>query len=945
MNKVFILFFIFSCGLSVFLLLEYLIALLIKTKTAHSVTKNREEDFLMIIQTGSCKNEKYYQRKKICLQFFEYYITLSQTIKFTTVEKKRIKTFFLNQRIHLYLKKLLKSPFSFRRCIAVYYLGYFPDLHIRKLIQTQFKKEKNMITKGYFIRTLCLLHDVESFPSIIKVIKKADSVFIKRLSGLMSDYTSVFIPLFYEIKKSRNEKIVRFIIEIANLKPFRIFPDYLTSIILDTKFSKELRIQSFFCMMKYYPEILNPANFINSEDVDFENIAITFLGEKMNKKNFDVLLDKVKEHPDSEVTINSLSNMVQKFDQIFIYAKEKFKKTTNNKERKILARILSIRFEYFIPTLTNPLERQDNELILTELLHLEKFDNFITFMNQNTDIEIENKLISIIQKEMDSIDITKLQKGLKFSILEKIGIGPLINFSNNIAGKNEIIKKMPWIVLLCLIVAIPVVIVFIIINLNPGEAVKVIVEKFINTYLEIFSFYALAINCFFFFILLLARSQSKREKKFYDLKKTSLLFQTNILPSVSILAPAFCEKETIIESVTSLLNLKYPDFEIIIINDGSTDETLEILVKYFHLQKKDYHYTTSLKTSEILGIYINPDIPQLKVIDKINGGKADSLNAGINLSSKEYVLGIDSDCILESDALLHLTAPFIDEIKPVVAAGGVIMPVNGCSVQKGNINTRHISSSPLPILQTLEYYRSFMNGRIGWAKLNTLMIISGAFGIFKRDLMIKIHGYLTNAEKYKKDTVGEDMEVLIRIIKTMKEKKKNYKVLYSSAALCWTEVPATLKNLIRQRNRWQRGLMDILSFHKKIFINPKYGSYGLFGFPFFLITEVIFPWFQIFTLALFLIGLILQLIPLYIILFLIATSFILTFANTVLALFIGNQNQSIFPIKDQLKLLGWSFCEGLGFSQFSSALRISGYISVLRNIHGWKKFERRGFKE
>ncbi len=936
--------FILSCSIAFLLLFVYVVEIILKNKKAHHIKNNIASDFLMIIETGNCKIEKLYKKPKQCLLLMEYYITTSQNITFTSKEKKRIIHFLFKYKIDYYLIKQLKSHSIFQRCIAVYYLGYLPEIHIRKSIQKQFENEKSMTVKGYFIRTLCLLHDTESISAVIETIKTANDIFIKKLSGLMTEYPVFFIELFNQIKDSKNENLIKFVIDFVRIKQVPELPQYLMFVFLDHSISEKLRKNAFECIMEFYPEYLSPVNFIDAENKNFENIAITFLGTILNKNNFEILLEKAKKSPDS-AAITSLSNMVQKGDDIFMYAKEKLKYSTDITERKILARILSIRFEYFLPNLINSTDRRDDELVLSELLHLGKFDSFISFMNQNTDLEIENRLIEIIQSEMNSIDITPLKMYLKKTILEKIGIEKIEIKRVNTKGRNEIIKKNPLVILLCVIFCTPVIGFICTLEYNYTQTFQFIIGKFINGYLEVFSFYAFMVDCFYFLLLILSSLQSRKERRFYELKNNSLLFQSYMLPSVTILAPAFCEEKTIIENVTSLLNLKYPDFEIVIINDGSTDKTLETLINYFHLQKRDYLYHKVLKTSEILGIYVNPDIPGLKVIDKVNGGKADSLNAGINMSSKDYILGIDSDCILETDALLHLTAPFIDEDKPVIAAGGVIMPVNGCTVQNGIIKARHIPTSIVPVLQTLEYYRAFMNGRIGWSKLQTLMIISGAFGLFRKDLMIENHGYLTTAEKYSKDTVGEDMELLIRIVRNMKEQKRDYKVLYSSEALCWTEVPVSIKNLIRQRNRWQRGLIDILLFHKKMFLNPKYGSYGMFGFPYFWIAEVVAPWFQSFALWIFVAGIILGLLSPFVILFAVTTNFTLALANTIIALHNGNQHKKMFPGIDQLKLLGWSFIEVLGFSQFVAALRVSGYISVLKNIQGWKKFGRKGFKK
>jgi cellulose synthase/poly-beta-1,6-N-acetylglucosamine synthase-like glycosyltransferase len=265
------------------------------------------------------------------------------------------------------------------------------------------------------------------------------------------------------------------------------------------------------------------------------------------------------------------------------------------------------------------------------------------------------------------------------------------------------------------------------------------------------------------------------------------------------------------------------------------------LINYFKLEKEDYIVDYKIRTKPVLGIYKNQSYPKLTVVDKVNGGKADTLNAGINLSIKEYFCGIDADSLLESDALLKISSLVIDEDKENVALGGNILPINGCTVDKGYITDIKVPSGALGKFQMIEYLRAFMAGRIGWAQVNSLLIISGAFGVFKKDRVIEIGGYLTSSGKFNKDTVGEDMELVVRLAMHMRENKLKYKINYSFNANCWTEVPEKIKVLHSQRDRWHRGLIDILTFHKKSIFNPVYGRMGLISMPYFFIFEMMGP--------------------------------------------------------------------------------------------------------
>lgn len=305
------------------------------------------------------------------------------------------------------------------------------------------------------------------------------------------------------------------------------------------------------------------------------------------------------------------------------------------------------------------------------------------------------------------------------------------------------------------------------------------------------------------------------------------------IPAITVLAPAFNEEKTIVENVRALLSLYYPDFEVIVINDGSRDDTLSKLIDEYDLELSDYFFEYKIPTQDLRGVYKSriKSFSKLIVIDKANGGKADSLNAGINLARGELFVAIDVDSIIESDALLKMVKPYLEETdEQVIAVGGVIRVVNDCIVEGGQIAQINLPKKFLPRVQVLEYTRSFLMSRMAWSKLDGLLLISGALGLFNRKIVIAAGGYYAR-------TVGEDMEIVVRMRRYMVESKLPYKVVYVPDPLCWTEVPDTIKILGRQRNRWTRGMIDTLNIHKKIFLNPKYKKFGMLGYPYWFLME------------------------------------------------------------------------------------------------------------
>jgi len=424
-----------------------------------------------------------------------------------------------------------------------------------------------------------------------------------------------------------------------------------------------------------------------------------------------------------------------------------------------------------------------------------------------------------------------------------------------------------------------------------------------------------------------------------------LLFERDLLPSISIIAPAYNEEKSIIESVTSLLNLKYPKYEVIVINDGSKDETINMLIKHFDLERKHPFFKQKIQTKPLRGVYVNKKIPNLIVIDKQNGGKADALNMGINVSKNDYVCGIDADSLLEEEALLKLMSITLDQTIEHIAIGGNIVPVNGSIVDKGKVEKNQLGKQGIVRFQTLEYLRAFTTGRIGWSKLKSLLIVSGAFGLFKRSSLEETGGYLTISGVLKKDTVGEDMELVVRLTHQALVKKKPYRVEYVHHANCYTELPSDYKSLFKQRNRWQRGLLDILSYHRRMLFNPRYKQPGLIAFPYFFIFEMIGPFIEIIGYIALIVGLILNILnpPLVILLF--VATILYGIVVSLFSLFVAERKIILYSNKETLILIGVAILENFGYRQIMSIHRIISTFSALKESGTWGSQTRKGFQQ
>lgn len=430
-----------------------------------------------------------------------------------------------------------------------------------------------------------------------------------------------------------------------------------------------------------------------------------------------------------------------------------------------------------------------------------------------------------------------------------------------------------------------------------------------------------------------------RKNSFVDYK---VLLSSPLAPSISVIAPAFNEGKTIVDNIRSLLSLHYNDFEVIIVNDGSTDDSMEKIVKAYDLELIDSVYEEKITTQHIRGIYKsrNKAFGKLIVIDKDNGGKADALNAGINFSQKEYISVVDVDSVLVEDALLIMAKPFLEETdRDIIASGGVIRIANSCKIEEGKITEVKLPGSFLPRVQVLEYTRAFLMGRMAWSKLNGLLLVSGAFGMFNRDIVLKVGGYNTTL-------VGEDMELIVRMRRYMSEQKKKYKVIYIPDPLCWTEVPASLKVLGRQRDRWTRGTMESLFIHFKLFFNPKYGSLGTMGHPYWFFFEWLAPIFEfigiIYFITIALLG-----IPNWPF-FLLLLSTIYFFAVTLSHWAILFEELSFHRYRKKrevIKMLFTSMLEPIFYHPFILLFNIRGNFKYFIGEKTWGKMERVGFAE
>lgn len=415
------------------------------------------------------------------------------------------------------------------------------------------------------------------------------------------------------------------------------------------------------------------------------------------------------------------------------------------------------------------------------------------------------------------------------------------------------------------------------------------------------------------------------------------MYSDNLLP-ISLLIPAYNEEENVVQNIKSLLKMDYPNFEIIVVNDGSSDKTHEKIVEAFNLYQIESSQKVSIPTKEVRGVYYNVDYPNLLYIDKENGGKSDALNAGINASSYPLFACLDADSRLEKDALLKLSIEF-NKDKNTIVAGGIVRIANGSVIRDGEFKGFSMPKRIIERFQIVEYYRSFLSGRVSWGISNSMLIVSGAFGVFQKQAVIEVGGYKTS-------TIGEDMEIVVRLHSYMRKHKRKYKIIFCEDAVCWTQGPMSLKDIRGQRRRWQIGLLDTLISHKNLLFNPKYGTVGLVAVPYFWIFELSGALIEVLGYFIIPFSLIMGELNIFffVIYFLLATllGIMLSIGSLILEQY---TKKNAMTAKQYILISVYAILENFGYRQLITLFRVEGILKYRKLRQTWGKIKRKEFEQ
>ncbi|MDF2645139.1 MAG: glycosyltransferase like 2 family protein [Paenibacillus sp.] len=462
---------------------------------------------------------------------------------------------------------------------------------------------------------------------------------------------------------------------------------------------------------------------------------------------------------------------------------------------------------------------------------------------------------------------------------------------------------------------------------------------------QVIFFYLVFVCLFYFILFFLAFNRLKRERGLHNVEPYKKVKKSAFTPPLSVLVPAYNEEMGIIGTVLSLITgsgrLDYPEYEVIVVNDGSKDQTLQKMIERFKmvpLKDKVFQKRNGIETQPIKTVYKSEIYPQLLLVDKANGGKSDALNTGINLSKYPYFASIDGDTVLEPDSFLKIMKPIIENTEQeILAIGGNVLIANGSTIVHGQMKEMRLSRNPWVIMQTIEYMRAFLMGRIGLSKNNLLLIISGAFGVFKTARVIQAGGY-------KLGTIGEDMELVVRLHRMNIENKWGAKIEYVADPVCYTEAPEEKEILRNQRVRWHRGLFESLWAHRKMALNPKYGGIGLIAIPYFLFVELLGPVIEMIGYLVVMIGWILGEVniqySLALLLFMVMYGSFLSMGSVLLEEWRLGKHKRVSELN---RLFFFALSEAFWYRPIMTYWRVKALFSaIMGKKQGWGEMKRKG---
>lgn len=862
------------------------------------------------------------------------------------------------------LLRELNCPSSYLRKRAAHFLTFFPTTESRLALIDRLRKEKLGHVKVFLVDALKKDMDQYTVSTFIESLVGSRRFYQARLIEIFKEYLLSSQSHFPDIWNRPEPEIREMFVDIAESLVRQDFQEPLVRELAKVEDHLSGNLHSEFVQMKIprlrrhhhhllrvlsgkYGWEMETEKYLRSDDPEVVKIAILSMAKTKTWAQVEKILSSADGQADDESRVDALTEILESNRMFYDRLLLRLPKEENPALQKLIAAVLVRRIDFLILKLHAGPDDAYGEVIRKIVLSGSRAD-LIGFLNRNRNRDVETRLWGFLRPLEDEIPEfgQELADFLTPETAQRLKVKAQRRTREKRPKSKPDRRKTKWItgVLIAAFGILPLLFVILEFPLFGQISFWEVLKNFVILMNEIFIGYFLSVNLVYLILAAVSTAGTAPQSRLWALKGKAMLFERGMLPSISIIAPAYNEEKTIVSSINSLMNLNYPDFEVIVVNDGSADATLQELITHFNLERKNVRMDARIKTRPVMAVYRNRVLPMLTVVDKLNGGKADALNAGINFAENDYVCGIDADSLLESESLLKLMSSILDHDQITLALGGCIFPVNGCTVDHGQIEHKGLAKNLLARLQTIEYLRAFSLARVGWSLLDSLLIVSGAFGLFEKQIIAECGGYLTESAM-DRDTVGEDMELVVRITKRAHRTRLRFRIDFLHNAVCYTEVPEELPSLLRQRNRWQRGLVDILSYHRDMILNPRFKNAGMLGMAYYFIFEMMGPLLEIQGILAVAAGLIFGILNLEIVLILFIVTVMLGMNLSLWALLVTERDAVSLSPKETFRLLLLAVGENFGWRQFIALYRIKGIFSSLKDANAWGNMQRVGFRK
>lgn len=710
---------------------------------------------LQKLQVGEDIRKRYPKR-----QLYEAYVELVQSIDLSSERKYDAYRLFVSMGLIQRELRRLRSFRSTVRMRAISFLSTFPEKYIVNTLLGMLSTETNERAKTLLAYAVRHRIDDTTLPQLIHSLIGSKRFYQYRMIQMLIRYMPVTLLHMDQYFDRPEIEIKEVFVDLSRKVYHPIFEPLLWKNLkmleahLDGHVAQEfVHVQPFrlhrlhksimLALSEQFGAVFSDDSHLYHPQPEIVEIAVSTIARSGGSATIEKLMRAASHAASTLPFSDGILRMTEKNQLLYDGLIEWLGKDLSRTDKQVLTRVFRARLNYVLLKLTTR-----NPIWLDRLIELMMAEGsrteLINFLNMNKDLDLEKRLTKILAEyaRTDEELLFELSTYLSSEVYARMGFLKLTLVpQKRKTAKNEI-SKTKWLIrhLIFSIVFLPLLFVLIrwrIVFLSP---ILVSAEQYVIFINKVFIGYYLAVNAIYFMLAMLSYFANRRQSALWRLKGHPLLYEPGMIPSVTIIAPAYNEAMSIVDNIHSLLNLDYPDYQVVIVNDGSKDNTLQTVIDHFEMIRVDIPKVASIETRPVKAVYANKSYPNLLMVDKENGGKADALNVGINYATKEYVCGIDADSLLEPDALLRLMSSMLDHDKITIALGGSIIPVNGSMVDKGHIERFGLAKNGLARLQTVEYLRAFNLSRLGFSELHSLLIISGAFGLFEKRILIESGG-------------------------------------------------------------------------------------------------------------------------------------------------------------------------------------------------------------